>query len=87
MWWLSYRWGIIYFHIFNITKVFFIKVKIVFRVERYVDKIDDIYNYGLKTLSGRCGGSLAARQTSRAEVPGSNPASPTRINVHFKISG
>ena len=27
----------------------------------------------------RCGGSLAAGQTSGAEVPGSNPASPTMI--------
>ena len=27
----------------------------------------------------RCGGSLVARQTSGPEVPGSNPASPTKI--------
>ena len=27
----------------------------------------------------RCGGSLVAHQISRAEVPGSNPASPTII--------
>ena len=33
----------------------------------------------------RCGGSLVARQTSGAEVPGSNPASTTMILMRCRI--
>ena len=36
-------------------------------------------------LVWRCGGSLAAHQTSGAEVPGSNPASPTMILMRCRI--
>ena len=32
-----------------------------------------------------CGGSLLALQTSQAEVPGSNPASPTMILMRCRI--
>ena len=35
--------------------------------------------------SSRCGGSLAAHQTSGAEVPGSNPASSTMILSHANV--
>ena len=33
----------------------------------------------------RCGGSLLVHQTSEAEVPGSNPASPTMILMRCRI--
>ena len=36
-------------------------------------------------LMWRCGGSLVARQTSEAEVPVSNPASPTLILGRCRI--
>ena len=33
----------------------------------------------------KCGGSLVAHQASRAEVPGSNPASTTMILMRCRI--
>ena len=47
-------------------------------VTLYLKKIIKILYEG----DQRCGGSLLAHQTSEAEVPGSNPASPTMIFVN-----
>ena len=37
--------------------------------------------FGDVVVHRRCGGSLVVRQSSQAEVPGSNPASPTMIGA------
>ena len=55
----------------------------------FVNSIDIEKNYGIlrvvKKNYCRCGGSLLARQTSAAEVPGSNPASTAMILMHCGI--
>ena len=46
---------------------------------------DGVAHYGDLMAHWRCGGSLVAHQTSRAEVPGSNPASSTMILGRCRI--
>ena len=43
------------------------------------------YLYMWWMIGWRCGGKLAVRQTSRAEILGSNPASPTMVLMRCRI--
>ena len=53
-----------------------LRVTKILRVGRF-----DIKCFGDVVALWRCGGSLVVRQTSEAEVPGSNPASPIMIGA------